>query len=449
LTERVNSGCCICGADYGRYGHNPDPVKPSGRCCDTCNATVVIPARLSMMGFRAEGPEESVCDTCGSEGKNPNLRDGYCDDCVCSGCYDRPISGSEYAYCERCYEKNNPSHENWDRSDYWAETFEAEDSADCSSCGENLEDYGSIQCSDCAEDGCGACSCSDCDRCDDCCLCKCSVCGDKDWQMTDTKEGNVCRGCYVYCFKCSSRQHPEGMAAHEICNSCAEDMNRCEACGDYMDEDDAVSCVECSDTYCNWCSDEPENMTRTEDDEEPLCRDCAPMELNAEDEQDKILAQMYEIEDKAKPSKEDIKNYTNLETRMYELTRMRSEEGSTPIMNPMEFGEMVNWRPLDGTPSLKRQRAEDDGEGIQMEHCESCQELTDVEELYTSADGNEILCDECYTVDMSERDHDAEGVSEEVTGRLRKMAVGFTGMTVVFTAIGAVGGYLLGRNTKR
>ena len=226
MTESGNS-CCICGADYGRYGHNPDPVSSAGRCCDTCNATVVIPARLAMMGFGAE--------------------------------------------------------------------------------------------------------------------------------------------------------------------------------------------------------------------------------------EDEIMAQMYEIEDKSNPTKEDLKNYANLETRMYELTRMRSEEGFTPTHPPMEFGEMVDWRPLDGTPSLKRQRAEDDGDGIQMEPCESCQELTDVEELYTSADGNEILCDECYTVDMSERDHlrhvaveyDAEGVSEEVTGRLRKMAVGFTGMTVVFTALGTIGGYLLGRNTKR
>jgi len=148
--------------------------------------------------------------------------------------------------------------------------------SDCPSCGEDLEDYSSIQCSDCAEDGCGACSCSDCDRCDDCCLCKCSVCGDKDWQMTDTNEGNVCRGCYDYCFKCSSRQHPKGMAAHEICNSCAENMNRCEACENYIDEYDTVSCVECGVPYCDWCSDQPENMTRT-DDEDPICRDCAPV----------------------------------------------------------------------------------------------------------------------------------------------------------------------------
>jgi hypothetical protein len=37
---------------------------------------------------------------------------------------------------------------------------------------------------------------------------------------------------------------------------------------------------------------------------------------------------------------------------------LRSEEGSTPVQDPMEFGEMANWRPLDGTPGLKRQRAE-------------------------------------------------------------------------------------------
>ena len=35
-----------------------------------------------------------------------------------------------------------------------------------------------------------------------------------------------------------------------------------------------------------------------------------------------------------------------------------AEEGNTPVMPPMEFGEMANWRPLDGTPGLKRNRAE-------------------------------------------------------------------------------------------
>jgi len=256
----------------------------------------------------------------------------------------------------------------------------------CSSCGENLEDYDPIQCSDCAEDGCGACSCSDCDRCDDCCLCKCSVCGDKDWQMTDTKEGNVCRGCYDYCFKCSSRQHPEGMAAHEICNSCAEDMNRCEACQDYINNYDTVSCVECRNTYCDWCSYKPENMTRTEDDEEPICRDCAPVKSAEEEDEPE-----YPCDYCGKPAKynfqdsvirweiiddEDFENpkvseyggqmqndfYCEPCSKKYETSafyKLASEEGNTPVMDPMEFGEMANWRPMDGTPGLsKRKRAE-------------------------------------------------------------------------------------------
>ncbi len=53
--------CCICGANYGRYGNNAEPVA-SGRCCNDCNAEVIIPARISMM-FGAE--ENLKCDLCG------------------------------------------------------------------------------------------------------------------------------------------------------------------------------------------------------------------------------------------------------------------------------------------------------------------------------------------------------------------------------------------------
>ena len=35
-----------------------------------------------------------------------------------------------------------------------------------------------------------------------------------------------------------------------------------------------------------------------------------------------------------------------------------SEEGNAPIQDPMEFGEMANWTPLDGSEGLKRKRAE-------------------------------------------------------------------------------------------
>ena len=37
--------CSICGENYDHYGHNAEPVN-SGRCCDYCNTTVVIPRRI-------------------------------------------------------------------------------------------------------------------------------------------------------------------------------------------------------------------------------------------------------------------------------------------------------------------------------------------------------------------------------------------------------------------
>ena len=49
-----DNACCFCGDDVGRYGHNPAPVSDTGRCCDVCNQMVVIPARMSMLGLRAE-----------------------------------------------------------------------------------------------------------------------------------------------------------------------------------------------------------------------------------------------------------------------------------------------------------------------------------------------------------------------------------------------------------
>ncbi len=38
--------CCICKMPFTGYGNNPDPVKKRGRCCDSCNAEKVIPARI-------------------------------------------------------------------------------------------------------------------------------------------------------------------------------------------------------------------------------------------------------------------------------------------------------------------------------------------------------------------------------------------------------------------
>jgi hypothetical protein len=48
--------CSICGAEYSGYGHNAAPVK-EGRCCDHCNAIVVLPARLAIMRSQQESEE--------------------------------------------------------------------------------------------------------------------------------------------------------------------------------------------------------------------------------------------------------------------------------------------------------------------------------------------------------------------------------------------------------
>lgn len=37
--------CSICGKEYQGYGNNAQPVN-NGRCCNECNLSVVIPARL-------------------------------------------------------------------------------------------------------------------------------------------------------------------------------------------------------------------------------------------------------------------------------------------------------------------------------------------------------------------------------------------------------------------
>lgn len=39
--------CCLCGGEYNGYGNNPEPLK-KGRCCDKCNITKVVPARMKV-----------------------------------------------------------------------------------------------------------------------------------------------------------------------------------------------------------------------------------------------------------------------------------------------------------------------------------------------------------------------------------------------------------------
>jgi hypothetical protein len=45
--------CSICQLPFSEYGNNAEPVN-SGRCCDSCNDMVVIPARLNSFRLRVE-----------------------------------------------------------------------------------------------------------------------------------------------------------------------------------------------------------------------------------------------------------------------------------------------------------------------------------------------------------------------------------------------------------
>lgn len=49
MKEKETFKCCICGKECLGFGNNPRPVKTEGRCCDECNITFVIPARIQMM----------------------------------------------------------------------------------------------------------------------------------------------------------------------------------------------------------------------------------------------------------------------------------------------------------------------------------------------------------------------------------------------------------------
>lgn len=43
--------CCICGKKIEGYGNNPFPleINPEKKCCDNCNDTYVLAARLMLI----------------------------------------------------------------------------------------------------------------------------------------------------------------------------------------------------------------------------------------------------------------------------------------------------------------------------------------------------------------------------------------------------------------
>lgn len=49
MPETTKKKCCICGKEFYGWGNEPWPVKESGQCCDKCNMSVVVPARLELL----------------------------------------------------------------------------------------------------------------------------------------------------------------------------------------------------------------------------------------------------------------------------------------------------------------------------------------------------------------------------------------------------------------
>lgn len=56
MTNNQEYVCCICGKKFTGFGNNPWPVvkDEAARCCDECNSTKVLAARLAQMFGRKE-----------------------------------------------------------------------------------------------------------------------------------------------------------------------------------------------------------------------------------------------------------------------------------------------------------------------------------------------------------------------------------------------------------
>jgi hypothetical protein len=47
--------CSLCHRQFTGFGNNPEPLKPmDARCCDVCNAGLVIPARIAALYSRTD-----------------------------------------------------------------------------------------------------------------------------------------------------------------------------------------------------------------------------------------------------------------------------------------------------------------------------------------------------------------------------------------------------------
>ena len=54
--------CCLCGETFKGWGNNPWPLNENeeARCCDSCNGSLVIPARLARMEMAQKFKEDNA-----------------------------------------------------------------------------------------------------------------------------------------------------------------------------------------------------------------------------------------------------------------------------------------------------------------------------------------------------------------------------------------------------
>lgn len=52
--------CVLCGKHINGYGNNPAPLADEGKCCDECNKTKVIPARIKAIKDELEDEMEEI-----------------------------------------------------------------------------------------------------------------------------------------------------------------------------------------------------------------------------------------------------------------------------------------------------------------------------------------------------------------------------------------------------
>jgi len=85
------NGCDICGEDVGEYGGNNHAPLAGDKCCDPCNKSKVIPARMALPeGFTYSTP--GPCQDCGTEPvwmknfERWSVVDNLCENCSTARC---------------------------------------------------------------------------------------------------------------------------------------------------------------------------------------------------------------------------------------------------------------------------------------------------------------------------------------------------------------------------